>query len=63
MRDGSAGKLPEGADLSVASRRRWNNRKYGASKLRFPHAEEFLQKLSAHSKNIPQPCPESRKFI
>lgn len=25
----------------------WNNRKYGSGKFRFPHAEEFAQKLSA----------------
>ena len=28
-------------------RRHWNNRKYGASKFRCPHAKEFFRKLSA----------------
>ena len=27
-------------------RRHWDNRKYGTSKLKFPHAEAFLPKLS-----------------
>ena len=31
-----------GANLKGALRRQWNNRKYGAAKLRFPHAEEVL---------------------
>jgi hypothetical protein len=41
VRGGPAGQLPG------ALRRHWNNRKYGAIKLSFPHAKEFLRKLSA----------------
>ena len=37
--------VAQGADLQGAQRRHWNNRKYGASTLRFPQAKEFLRKL------------------
>jgi len=41
-------------------------RKYGASKLGFPHVTEFLRKLSAiwtHAfKNVRQPCLRPKKF-
>jgi hypothetical protein len=41
LRDGSARQLPGGANL----RHDWNNQVHGTSKLRFPHAKKFLQKL------------------
>ena len=34
-----------GANLQGTPRRHWNNRKYGASELRFSHGKEFVQKL------------------
>ena len=37
------------AKLNEALRRHWNNKKYGASKPRFPYAKEFLRKVSANS--------------
>jgi len=47
-------------------RRRWNNLKYGASKLRCPHEKESLRTLSAvlvrALKIIRQPCPRPKKF-
>ena len=44
---GPAGQLPWGPQLKGALKHHWNNRKYGASKLMFPHAKEFHRKLSA----------------
>ena len=46
LRVGPARQLPR------ALRCRWNNRKYSASKLRFPHAKEFLWKLSAEARDV-----------
>jgi len=34
---------------SGSLRRHWNNRKYGVSNLKFPHAKEFLRKLGTIS--------------
>lgn len=43
----------------------WSNQKYGVSKLRFPHMEEFLWKLQAvwapMIKKVHQPCPRPKK--
>ena len=59
-RSGPAGQLPG------AQKRHWKNRKYGASKLRFPHAKEFLLKLSGvwdrALRNVRQPCSGPKKF-
>jgi hypothetical protein len=56
----------QGANLKGELKRHWNKRKYGASKLRFPHAKEFLQKLSAiwaHTlKNVSQPSSKLKQF-
>ena len=59
------GRQPE----KKVSRRKWNNPKYGTSKLRFPHAKEFLRKLSANLFTRPlqfrQPClrPKNLKNV
>jgi hypothetical protein len=54
------------AQLPGRLRRRWNNLKYGATKLRCPHEKEYLRKLSAiwvrDVKNVRQPCPRPKKF-
>ena len=46
--------------------RHWKNRKYGASKLTFPHAEEFLKKSSVIRaralEKFRQPCRRFKKF-
>jgi hypothetical protein len=59
-----------GASLQVALRREWNNRKYGASKIRFPHAEEALRQLSEicaralkERFDIPELCRQNLKNI
>lgn len=50
----------------LSRRRHRNNRKYGASKLRFLQAKEFLQKLSATRacalKSVRRPCYRSQNF-
>ena len=55
-----------GANLQGTPRRHWNNRKYGGSKLKLPHAKEFLRKLfafSAHTlKNFASPVI-GRKYL
>jgi len=47
-------------------RRHWNTRKYGASKLAFPHTKEYLRKVSeiltSALKTFPQPCPGPKKL-
>jgi hypothetical protein len=46
--------------------RHWNNRKYGGSELRFPHAKEFLPKSSTiwavALKIFRQPCARSKSL-
>jgi hypothetical protein len=44
---GPVEQIPRGANLQGGLRRHWNNRKYGASKLRFLHSKELFQKLPA----------------
>jgi len=58
--EGQAGRAAgRGANLFEALRRHWNNRRYGASNLGFPHGKEFFRKLSANwtfaLKNLFQP--------
>jgi hypothetical protein len=36
----------QGTNLEEALRHHWTNWKYGANKLRFPHTQGFLQKVS-----------------
>ena len=58
---GPAGCLPE------ALRRRWNNRKYGASKRRSTHAKEVFRKFFSTwirvLKNFRHPCRRPKKFV
>jgi hypothetical protein len=55
-----------GGQLAQALRRNSNIVKYGASNLRFPHAIQFLRKLSAiwaHAlKKVRHPCPRQKKI-
>jgi hypothetical protein len=55
-----------GINLYGALRCHWNNRKYGANKLKFPLVKEVFQKLSANLapalKNVHQPSPRTKKF-
>jgi hypothetical protein len=55
------------AQLPGAPRARWNKRKYGASKLRFPHAKDLLLKLSGICacalKTIHRPSLKLKKVI
>ena len=57
-----------GANLHGAKTRHWNNLKFGAIKLMFPHVEEIFPRDIASSwtrvlKNIRQACPRPRKFL
>ena len=55
-----------GANRYRALRLHWNIREYGACKLRFPHAKEFLQKWvgiwARVRKNVRQPFPRPKTF-
>lgn len=55
-----------GANLLGVPRRHWNYRKYGAIKLNFTHAKEFLRKSFATwawaLKHFRKPYPRSKKF-
>ena len=62
----ASGEALWGVNLQGALRRDWNNRKYGPSKLRFPHAKEFLWKFSAIRACVLeshcQPSPRPKMF-
>ena len=53
------------ANLLGMLRGRWGNREYGASKLRYPHATEFLRKIMCNLGACPQkglsPLPKAEK--
>jgi hypothetical protein len=51
-----------GANLQEAPRRHWNNRKYDASKLRFPHGKECVQKITVNL-CTQTPPPKKKKFV
>jgi len=55
-----------GANPLGALRRHWNNLKCGASKVRFPHATQFLRKLFTNSaravKKVRQPSPRPQNL-
>ena len=67
---GQPGSCP-GFRLVMALKRHWNYWKCGASKLKFPQAQEFLRKLSATWKRAlkkkkfcqPSPKPKNCKNI
>jgi hypothetical protein len=54
-----------GANLLRELWRQWNNRKHGASKLRFSHAKGFSEnflKLGLEASNFRQLCPRRKTF-